>query len=195
MTINAVEWQYPPEGLIATVLEEDVFLTPNLISLMGTFNDSFDPDLMFEVISGEFPETLYIDNTEKSIKGAIREMDLYVNDYEKPEDFSYDTETKSGGNYASFGSSLAYSKTFTFTIRVYKEDMRDSNGDLVPEGYDDRIFHIIVRNNYSSSRDAFIREYFSLEEQSSKGLLLDDSGNSLTPEQWIEFQKSKGYYT
>lgn len=195
MTLLAVEWISPAAGLIATVLELDEFNSPNLVPLVATFNNLSDPTIEFKVQSGEFPQDLIIDNDLKCIRGIVDEMDTYVSGFEKPEDFNYDSETKSGGNYATYGSDLVYSKTFTFTLRAYKSSMADSNGDLPAYAYDDRIFHIIVRNNYSTSRDRFMTNYFTLEEQAIKGLLLDDTGKQLTAEEWILFQKLKGYYT
>lgn len=191
----AVEWEFPNSGLLATVLELDNFNTsPYLTSLQASYNDVLDPDIQFEVISGEFPEGLIIDNDLDVIRGIVNEMDTYVSGWVQPPDFTYDSQTKSGGLYGTYGSALAGSKTFTFTIRAFKEDLRDSNGDLPDNAYDDRIFHILVRNNYSSDRDSFVTEYFKQEFLEKNGLLLDSNGEQITPEEWILLQKSRGYY-
>lgn len=181
-----ITWIDPLPGILGTVLELDDFsdfpyLTP--LSVLVE-NVGVNPTgTTFEVIDGIFPQGLEIDNSLKVIKGFIGELDNYYPAYQRPEGFSYDTPETAGGNYASYGSALFGGATCTFTVRATYE------GE-----HADAAFSLIIRNNYSSDRDSFIIEYYSLEEQKQRGKLVDADGNQLSPEEFILYMKSKGFY-
>lgn len=173
-----VIWISPNAGPLATYIELQVgvFSFP----LVATYEGSSDL-VDFVLQSGELPQNFQISNINNTLHGTIiTEMDLYVNGWVRPEDFTYDTEDTSGGNYATYGSALAGGKTFTFTIRAFHTTL--------PGTFKDRTFSIHVENNYSSDRDSFVLDYFEGDK------LLYNGEQELTPLQWIIKQKNDGFY-
>lgn len=200
-----IEWITPDAGLQTTLLELTEGTPVYQMSL--TADDDIVPDspIYFELVSGEIPEYYEIIQTGSTqgyinITPIVREMDTYVDGYQKDSNFTYDTESQAGGNYASYGSALAQSKTFTFTIRAYNATglttYEDSNGNtqyildsaFLSTEYADRSFSITINNDYSSTRDSFILEYYDGQTILYNGVEYD------TPEEFLIAIKNDGYY-
>jgi len=188
--VDKVEWQSPAAGSLASLIELQEWVSPTLVA---TFNG--DASLVDYILwSGTLPEDLQLINDSNSpintINGIVREMDDYVPEYVEPPGFTYDNDDTAGGDYATYGSALAGSRTFTFTIRAYHSGdyVVDSNNMFDPDSYADRTFSITVLNNYSSDRDRFVVRYFEGQK------LLYDGNQELDPEEWIIQQKQDGYY-
>lgn len=133
-------------------------------------------DIVFSFI-GAYPEGLYINSDQ--LLGFIDELDKWFPNYQRPQNFTYDTTDSFGGNYATYGSSLAINTNVNFLIRA----TLSSN----PAIFVDQIFTIIVENNYSSDRDACILEQFQ-----DKDIYIN--GEKVTPQELIDWYKTQGYY-
>lgn len=203
-----IEWLTPNAGELTSVVELDAgnplfecFLECQQITDSNTLSTAH---IFYEVIAGQIPQYYSLDHiseTECSLKISpiVRELDEYVSEYAKPDNFSWNTESKSGGNYASFGSAQSGGKTMEFTIRAYEllspDFYLDSNGffqynidsNTIFSSYVDRDFSITVTNNWSSDRDSFLKEYYQNES-------LTYNGQSYTIDDWIVLMKSLGYY-
>ena len=107
------------------------------------------------------------------ISGIVLEMDGFVDEFNnKPEGFKYDEE-----NYATFGSAKTGSKTFTFSIDAFHSG--------IGGGTSTQLHSILIRNNWSSDRDEFIRE---IDNQ----FFID--GVKSTNEEYLTEMKSRGYF-
>ncbi len=162
------------------------------------------PPIFYQVFSGQIVEYSRLIQTGTNIGyldiiPLVRELDEYVPEYVRPEDFTYDTDDTSGGKYATYGSALSGGYTFNFTIRAWDATglttYEDSDGYLqydidsnLNSEFADREFSVHVFNNWSSDRDSFILDYFENET------IKNDLGNDLTPEDWLIYQKQKGFY-
>lgn len=196
-------WISPSAGQITQLFELD-YEEPFVYSVTFECSDDIieDPELIkiaYRLTSGQFPEYYDFYHTSNttavlSIGSLVRELDEYIEGFEKPIPFSYDTEEMAGGNYASYGSDLTNGKLIEFQLTAYDistyGDTYDSYGDY--SGIEDysifpnlisRDFSIRVLNNWSSSRDKFVMDYYS------EGI------NNMTAEEYIIYQKSRGYFT
>lgn len=170
-------WETPSN--FGNTIEGDFFESPLLVATY----DGSSSGISYSVQNPEeLPQNLELD--ENQISGIILEMDDYVEEFLRPEDFSYDSGETSGYNYARYGSGLARTKTFSIIIRATLEGFMDSNGMGL---FTDQTFTLTVLNNYSSDRDSFIREYFKDET-------LDYEGNQYNVEEFLTNLKNDGYY-
>lgn len=182
-----LSWISPSASLLASFIELDAG-SPVYTSEL-TITDSILGDAIvatFSVFSGQIPDNHTLINNGNNtatltITPTVRELDEYVPEYVRPLDFVYDSDTKGGGNYATYGSAITGGKTFTFTIRA---TTTDTNGINVT----DRTFTVRVDNNWSSDRDTFVKEYFSGDTLTYKGVTYN------TPEDYITALKGDGYY-
>ncbi len=104
--------------------------------------------------------------------GRVEDMDLFVPEFQKPGGFQFDEV-----NYATWGSAKEGSKTFSFSVDAYT-------------GYGAgltlaQIHSILIRNNWSSDRDNFIREI-------DNNFCID--GNPVTNENYLTIMRDRGYY-
>jgi len=213
---DSMQWVFPASKQLGTVLElragtpvfsQTLNVQSGILADSNTLPEDYvtqsTSPIYYRLIAGEIPHYYKFVHTETNIgylhiTPIVRELDEYVPEYAKPDNFVWDTEDTGGGNYATFGSALSGGHTFTFTIRGYDasslQSYTDSNGDLqyivdsngLPNKYADREFSIFVENNWSSDRDSFILDYFD-------GKLLEFDGELFTPEDYLLKVKSEGY--
>jgi hypothetical protein len=182
-----VEWVGPEENM-GTKMEGDYFTSLPLEAyyyLISLESDGSDANIKF-LCTDILPETLSINQDTKIIEGYITELDNWYPGFQRSANFSYDTETTAGGNYANYGSGLSESVTVNFTIRAYHDTLYDPENPN-PATYADKVFSLTIENDYSSDRDSFIEEYF--ENQT-----LTYDGEDLTPTDFIIRLKQDGYY-
>jgi hypothetical protein len=117
------------------------------------------------------PTGLTLD-TNGLLYGRVEDMDLFVPEFQKPGGFHFDEV-----NYASFGSAKEGSKVFSFSVDAYTGD---GAGLTLAQTHT-----ILVRNNWSSDRDNFIREI-------DNNFCID--GSSVTNENYLTIMRDRGYY-
>lgn len=184
-----ITWISPAAGQLATFLELDegtpVFSTTFVVDTTNGVPMAPQTEVHFELIDGRIPEYYTLtnngDNTATlEITPLVRELDQYIPEYIRPDDFVYDTGDTAGGKYATYGSALSGGYTFNFTIRA-------NNALSGASDFADRTFTMFVFNNWSSDRDDFMLEYHQ-----DQTLLYNDV--EYEPEDFLIAIKGDGYY-
>jgi len=135
-------------------------------------------EVNYEISQGELPRDLSINASTGFISGTVIDLDTWVDEFQKPEDFVIAID---GSNYGTYGSALATTYSAEFTIRAFV--VAD------PEYFEEQDCSILVINNYSSDRDQFIRDY---SEEYGETFTVD--GEPVSAEEYLEFQKSIGNF-
>ena len=132
------------------------------------------PAERYSVTDGStLPLGLSLGTASGVLSGIVLEMDNFVDEFKnKPEGFKNNEE-----NYATFGSAKTGSKTFTFSIDAFLSGI---GGGTATQQHS-----ILIRNNWSSDRDEFIRE---IDNQ----FFID--GVKSTNEEYLTEMKSRGYF-
>lgn len=195
-----LQWKTPVSSILGTVLEyqlgDPVFSTLLEVDTEPTTS----PTIFYEVISGDAPQYYQIvpqaANTALfQIKPFVRELDEYIDGYQKPEGFTYDSDDTAGGNYATYGSALSGGFNCVFTIRAWvvtgETPYIDSNGNTVYDTdsnmqYVDKEFSLFVTNNWSSDGRTFIREYYDGQT------LINGDGDENTVEEYLQWLTDLG---
>ena len=127
----------------------------------------------YSVTAGStLPLGLSLGTASGVLSGIVLEMDNFVDEFNKPEGFKYDEQ-----NYATFGSAKTGSKTLTFSIDAFHSG--------IGGGTATQLHSILIRNNWSSDRDEFIRE---IDNQ----FFID--GITVANETYLTEMKSRGYF-
>ena len=182
---SGLTWVSPSSGLLDTIADSS-----DGVEYEYTFevdNSGLDLQTYFEVVSGintiprEFVFNQISNNELKLTIGPIIEPSFtYALDV--PEDFSFNSETKSGGNYQEYLDYVGNGHVFNFTLRAW-DDTEDPRVDYI-----DRDFSINVTSTLSSARDNFIEIILK------DALLFDGDGNQITSREYVTYMKSLGYY-
>lgn len=206
-----IVWIAPAAGQLTTLLELSYGEPVYQVTLEAESSDEMTPivPIYYEMLLDEdglgAPLDYKLIQTGTNIGTLqivpiVREMDEYVPEYNRPENWTWDTEDTAGGNYATYGSALSGGKNFQFTIRAHNATglatYTDSNGDLQYDlndsnftgtDYEDRTFSIYIFNNWSSDRDYFMLEYH-------EGRTINYDGVEYEPEDFLIAIKEDGYY-
>ena len=139
---------------------------------VATFDVGAGAPEYFVAVGSTLPAGLSL-GTGGVLSGIVLEMDSFVEEFKnRPEGFKYDEQ-----NYATFGSAKTGSKTLTFSIDAFHSG--------IGGGTATQLHSILIRNNWSSDRDEFIRE---IDNQ----FFID--GVKSTNEEYLTEMKSRGYF-
>lgn len=135
-------------------------------------------EVNYEIVEGQLPEELTINPETGLISGTVIDLDTWVPEFQKPEDFALAID---GSNYGTYGSVQAGQYLAEFTVRAFVV--------IEPEYFEEQTCSILVINNYSSDRDQFIRDY---SEEYGETFTID--GEPVSAEEYLEYQKSIGNF-
>lgn len=199
-----ITWTSPDSGQLTSLIEYEEGSPVYEATLQANDSELTEGSIpiYYTLLEGEIP--LYYEIIQTSgntgylrIEPIVEELDKYVENYEKPDEFTYDTDNTAGANYASFGSALSGGYTFNFTLRAYDatglSTYTDSNGNLQYDvdsnftaAFSDRNFSIFVFNNWSSDGRSFLSEYFQGQT------VIDGNGNSGSVNDYLNYLTSIG---
>lgn len=180
-----------PENLLTITITPDPSQMFTVYTELGTIPSytlsANKTPVTYDIVSGVLPQEMELVG-DTLVGGTIEEMDLYVPAFAMPPGTTIQVD---GSHYATYGSALAGGYQFNCTIRGYYESAMYSEVAYVT-------FSVYVRNNYSSDRNKLIKdisETFGEMGEDSEYRYFEINGERVTYQEFIDYQKTQGYYT
>jgi hypothetical protein len=178
-----------PENPLIITMTPDINEFPPIYTELGTFSNftlSASKSPVVFSLSGVSPQELELVGSTL-VGGDVLEMDLYVPAFAMPPGIEIMID---GSHYATYGSALAGSYMFNFTVVASYEEMGITEYAYLPVS-------LLVRNNYSSDRDKLIHdisETFGELGSDMEYRYFEIDGTRVTAAEFISHQKANGFY-